>query len=156
MTHSYQIQADDLQDGKIIELLLEHHERMHQHSPPESIHALDIDAMHACDLRFWSARRNDNVVGCGALKALGADAFEIKSMKVVDSALGTGIGKALLTTLIEKAKSSLGKSLFLETGTHNAFLPARRLYEQFGFTQCGPFSDYKSDPYSVFYQKKIS
>jgi putative acetyltransferase len=31
-----------------------------------------------------------------------------------------------------------------------AFRPAQRLYESFGFTYCGPFGDYVEDPNSVF------
>ena len=29
-------------------------------------------------------------------------------------------------------------------------MPARRLYERFGFTRCGPFGSYVEDPNSVF------
>lgn len=31
-----------------------------------------------------------------------------------------------------------------------AFFPAQRLYQSFGFNYCGVFSDYKPDPNSVF------
>jgi putative acetyltransferase len=31
-----------------------------------------------------------------------------------------------------------------------AFKPAWRLYESFGFRYCGPFADYMLDPHSVF------
>ena len=31
-----------------------------------------------------------------------------------------------------------------------AFEPAQKLYESFGFTRCGPFGDYVEDPNSVF------
>ena len=40
--------------------------------------------------------------------------------------------------------------LSLETGTQPGFVPARRLYESFGFVECGPFADYREDPNSVF------
>jgi putative acetyltransferase len=40
--------------------------------------------------------------------------------------------------------------LSLETGTAEAFIPARKLYESFGFAYCGPFGDYNEDPNSVF------
>jgi putative acetyltransferase len=36
-----------------------------------------------------------------------------------------------------------------------AFAPARRLYESFGFAYCGPFADYKEDPNSVFMTKEL-
>jgi hypothetical protein len=31
-----------------------------------------------------------------------------------------------------------------------AFKPAQKLCESFGFVYCGPFGDYRLDPYSVF------
>jgi putative acetyltransferase len=31
-----------------------------------------------------------------------------------------------------------------------AFKPAQRLYESFGFTFCAPFADYRDDPNSVY------
>ena len=31
-----------------------------------------------------------------------------------------------------------------------AFAPARRLYERFGFEPCPPFADYRPDPHSVY------
>ena len=42
------------------------------------------------------------------------------------------------------------KRLSLETGSFDAFKPAQDLYASFGFTFCGPFADYKDDPYSTF------
>lgn len=40
--------------------------------------------------------------------------------------------------------------LSLETGSMEAFAPAWRLYERFGFEDCGPFAEYTLDPSSVF------
>lgn len=40
--------------------------------------------------------------------------------------------------------------LSLETGSMEAFAPAQRLYESFGFIRCDPFADYQPDPDSVF------
>ena len=37
----------------------------------------------------------------------------------------------------------------LETGSMDAFAPARALYTRFGFVACAPFGDYREDPYSV-------
>ena len=31
-----------------------------------------------------------------------------------------------------------------------------RLYERFGFTRCGPFADYREDPYSVFMTRALA
>ena len=40
--------------------------------------------------------------------------------------------------------------LSLETGSWPYFAPARALYARHGFTECGPFGDYREDPNSVF------
>jgi putative acetyltransferase len=37
----------------------------------------------------------------------------------------------------------------LETGTGDAFIPARSLYLDLGFAPCPPFGDYTANPYSV-------
>ncbi len=45
--------------------------------------------------------------------------------------------------------------LSLETGSMDAFRPAQRLYETFGFTVCGPFGEYAEDPNSVFMSLRL-
>jgi putative acetyltransferase len=45
--------------------------------------------------------------------------------------------------------------LSLETGSYEFFLPARKLYEKFGFHYCEPFADYQSDPNSVFMTRHL-
>jgi putative acetyltransferase len=47
------------------------------------------------------------------------------------------------------------RSLWLETGSAPAFIPARCLYESAGFVRCGPFDDYDDDPFSVFMTRAI-
>ena len=37
----------------------------------------------------------------------------------------------------------------------DAFVPARSLYQSFGFTYCGPFADYAEDPNSVFMTRTL-
>ncbi len=58
------IRIDDLTGPEIIALLREHLHSMTLHSPPESIHALDIDALRKPDITFWrsGATRNSRVV----------------------------------------------------------------------------------------------
>jgi putative acetyltransferase len=46
-------------------------------------------------------------------------------------------------------------SLWLETGSTAAFVPALRLYESAGFVRCGPFDGYRDDPFSVFMTRRI-
>ena len=45
--------------------------------------------------------------------------------------------------------------LSLETGSMDAFAPARQLYARFGFHACGPFADYVEDPNSVFMTRTL-
>jgi putative acetyltransferase len=56
----------------------------------------------------------------------------------------------MLAHIVAEARSRGYRRLSLETGSHEAFLPAQRLYESFGFTHTGPFGDYQPDPHSVF------
>ena len=50
-----EIRTDDLTGKKIADLLREHLENMHEITPPESIHALDLDALKSPDITFWTA-----------------------------------------------------------------------------------------------------
>lgn len=154
-TARYDVTKDDLSDGQVIQLLKLHLAQMYKYSPPESIHALDVAALKNPALQFWSARQEHQVIGCGALKNLNPHEFEVKSMKVADAARGLGVGQAILEALIEHALNRDATTMYLETGTHDAFLPARRLYEKFGFTPCSAFGNYKPDTYSVFYRKEF-
>ena len=63
---------------------------------------------------------------------------------------GRGIAARFLDHLIAEARRRGYARLSLETGTPEAFAPARRLYARHGFEICPPFGDYSEDPYSVF------
>ena len=56
----------------------------------------------------------------------------------------------LLNHIISEAKKRNYKRLSLETGSYEAFVPARNLYEKFGFSYCEPFSDYATSSNHVF------
>jgi len=74
---------------------------------------------------------------------------ELKSMRTCTAHLRKGVAQLLLQHVVSEAKSRGMRSLSLETGTPEAFLPARELYLRFGFTECAPFANYRADPYSV-------
>jgi putative acetyltransferase len=114
-----------------------------------------LEELKKPDITFWSAREQDQLMGCGALKDLGSLHGEVKSMRTSSSHLRKGVAKSILAHLIEEAKVRGYRRLSLETGSMDAFLPARKLYENFGFQYCGPFSDYVEDPYSVFMSKEL-
>ena len=145
-----QIKIDDLQHPAIHALLNEHLQNMYELSPPESVHALDLEKLRAPDITFWTAWEDDLLLGCGALKELDQKHGEIKSMRTPIAHRRRGAGYAILSHIIEVAKERGYERLSLETGTADAFIPAQKLYESFGFTYCEPFGEYKEDPNSVY------
>ena len=149
------IQLDDLTGPEIHQLLQQHLQGMALHSPLESIHALDIDALRQPEITFWTAWDNGELLGCGALKELDSRHAEIKSMRTASSHLRKGVANAMLTHIIEQANQRGYQRLSLETGSADAFEPARRLYAVSGFRFCEPFADYLPDPYSVFMTREI-
>ena len=136
-------------------LLNEHLQSMYEMSPPESVHALNLEQLRKTEITFWSAWEGPLLLGCGALKELDRKHGEIKSMRTPNSHRRKGAGKAILAHIIEVAVSRTYERLSLETGSMEAFTPARTLYESFGFTYCGPFGEYTDDPNSMFMSKRL-
>lgn len=149
-----EMRVDDLSGAATQRLVRMHLAGVHELSPPESCHALDLDALRADGITVWSAWTTDAdmpaLVGIGALKRLDADSAELKSMRVDDRFRGTGAGRALLRHLIAEASSRGVSTLYLETGAEPSFVPARSLYLSEGFVECEPFAEYRRDPLSVF------
>lgn len=149
------IKIDDLTRYEVIELVREHLHSMTLHSPPESIYALNLEELRKPDITFWSVWEGDELVGCGALKELNGQHGAIKSMRTSSSHLRKGVANQLLQYIVEEAKRRSYRRLSLETGSMDAFDPARSLYASFGFQFCKPFSDYIEDPNSVFMTKEL-
>lgn len=147
---SLQIERDDPARPDVFALLEEHLLNMYELSPPESVHALDVSRLKTPDITFWSVREGGVLLGCGALRQLSPDHGEIKSMRTPAALRRRGAGRAVLEHILAEAKRRAYARLSLETGTPAAFDAARRLYESVGFRECGPFGDYRLDPYSVF------
>ncbi|MEC5217589.1 putative acetyltransferase [Actimicrobium sp. GrIS 1.19] len=145
-----QIEIDDLSRPEIHALLSEHLQDMRAISPPESVHALDLEKLRQPGITFWSAWKQSLLLGCGALKELDHQHGEIKSMRTPTAQRRQGAGRAILAHIIATAKSRGYLQLSLETGSQDAFKPAQALYARFGFTRCGPFGAYTDDPNSVF------
>ncbi len=146
------IRRDDLSDARIVALLRAHRADLARHSPPESVHAIDVDvaALRAAPITFWSVWDGERLAGCGALKALEPDHGEIKSMRTVDAYRRRGVAARLLEHLLAEARERGYRRLSLETGSGPAFAPAHALYLRFGFADCAPFGEYAPDPYSRF------
>ena len=149
------IKTDDLSGSKIYELLQQHLQSMALHSPPESVHALDLGALRKPEITFWTVWENDELLGCGALKELDSLHGEIKSMRTSSRHLRKGVARTMLNHIIEEAKRRNYSRLSLETGSAAAFEPARQLYAGFDFIYCEPFADYLEDPYIVFMTKEF-
>lgn len=140
----------------ITALLNQHLDEMRAISPPESKHALDIDDLRTPDIIFWAVRDDaGSLMGCGALKQLDIAHAEIKSMRTDTAHLRKGVAAALLSHIIDHARTNHVTRLSLETGAQSHFEPARALYTRFGFVECGPFANYKPDPNSVFMTRTL-
>jgi putative acetyltransferase len=149
------IVIDDLSGTEIAAFLDEHLEEMRSITPLESKHALDLDALRKPEVTFWTVIDGDALVGCGALKRLDAEHAEVKSMRTRPVRKRSGVASLLLEHIITEAKRMGFTRLSLETGSDEFFLPARKLYEKFGFEYCEPFADYRPDPYSAFMTKTL-
>ena len=150
------IELDDLSRPEIHALLTEHLRSMYEYSPPESVHALDLDGLRQPDIAFWSAWEGPLLLGCGALRELDRTHGEVKSMRTPNALRRRGAGRAILAHIIEVARSRSYERLSLETGASEPFLPAQKLYESFGFTYCGPFGEYREDRNSVFMTMRLT
>jgi putative acetyltransferase len=149
------IRRDDVRGPEIAALLQEHLRDMHRVSPPESVHALDLESLRKSDITFWTVWDAGILAGCGALKELDPQHGEIKSMHTASSHRRQGVATQLLEHMLAEAKRRGCTRVSLETRSMEFFRPARALYASFGFAPCPPFADYRADPNSVFMTKAL-
>lgn len=149
------VRIDDLSGAEVIALVHEHVGGMRDNSPPGHSFALAVEGLKHPDVTFWSAWRGAVLCGCGALKALGPDAGEVKSMRTRAAFLRQGVGQAVLDAIVRAAQARGYASLLLETGTGEPFEAAHELYLRNGFQWCGAFGDYEASPFNVFMEKKL-
>jgi putative acetyltransferase len=144
------IELDDLTHSKVAELLQQHLDDMYATSPPESVHALDLEKLRQPDISFWTVWQQQDLLGCGALKILSTQHAEIKSMRTARQHLRKGVAAYILEHIIHQAKARDLERLSLEPGSQFFFQPALALYKTYGFEFCEPFANYKADPNSKF------
>ena len=144
------IRIDELSDQRVIKFLQDHLQHMREITPPGCVHALDIESLKRPEVTFWTVWDEQTLICCGALKELDPQHAELKSMRTTPAHLEQGVASVLLNHIILEAKKRNYKRLSLETGSYEAFVPARKLYEKFGFSYCGPFSDYATSSNNVF------
>lgn len=149
------IRVDDVTGPEITQLIRGHLYGMTLHSPPESIHALGLEALRKPEITLWSVWQDGELMGCGAIKELDPTHGEIKSMRTASRHLRKGVATALMRHILDVAAQRAYRRLSLETGSAAAFKPARSLYSQFGFQPCGPFADYTNDPNSFFMTREL-
>ena len=111
-------------------------------TPIEHVYALDASRLFTPDITVFGARIQDELVGVGALRILDIEHSELKSMHTLSRLRGLGIGKAMVAHIEQFAKEQGVKRISLETGTNEAFKPARELYKSLGYVDCDAFGDY--------------
>lgn len=148
---SLTIRQDDLTGEAIRALLAFHLDGMRSSSPPEYSFALDLSGLAAPDVTVWSVWDGDALCGMGALKALGDEGGEIKSMRTHPDHLRKGVGAAMLEHVIAEARARGYRSLDLETGTGEPFEGALALYRRRGFEEGEPFADYVRSEFNRFF-----
>ena len=144
------IAVEDPRSDDVRALLKRHLDFADAHTPPEDVHALDVEALVRPDLTFVAYREGGTLLGVGALRLLGGGHAELKSMHTAVEARGRGVGSAVVLYLLDVARQQGCTRVSLETGTMAAFAPARALYARHGFTPCGPFGDYVAGPNNTF------
>jgi putative acetyltransferase len=145
-----EIAIDDPRADDVRALLERHLDFAHATSPPEDVHALDVDGLLDPAVTFYSYRVDGRVLGVGALKRLDDEHAEIKSMHTLAEARGRGVGRAIVDHLLATARARGFRRVSLETGSMEAFAPARNLYASVGFVTCGRYGDYPDSPNSTF------
>jgi putative acetyltransferase len=164
--HPIRIRTDrDITHPQVIALLEEHLAGMRAESPPECVFALDLDGLRRPEITFLTAWRRapsdapgaaQELLAMGAIKelapttAFGGGLGELKSMRSSTRHLRQGAAQAILNELLNLARQRGYARVSLETGSTPAFDPAMGLYQRFGFVACGPFADYRKDPFSRF------
>ena len=147
------VEPSSPKDAQAAALLGQSHALMNELFPADACHYLDLDALCADHIRFFTAREGGTVLGTGALAIM--DGYgEVKSMFTAPEGRGRGVAAAVLRMIEDTAHDEGLTLLQLETGV--GLDAAHRLYERFGFSRCGPFGSYEDGPYSIFYEKTLT
>jgi len=111
-------------------------------TPIEHVYALDASKLFAPDITVFGARLDGELAGVGAMRKLDGEHAELKSMHTLAKSRGLGVGKAIVAHIEDFARNSGIKRMSLETGTNEAFKPARELYKSLGYRSCEAFGEY--------------
>src|SRR6187551_2345506 len=97
------IKVDDLRGSEVAQLLNEHLLDMYAVSPPESVHALDLNKLRKPEITFWTVWDGNQLAGCAAIKELDADHAEIKSMRTSNTHRGKGVAIKIMEHILAVA-----------------------------------------------------
>lgn len=136
--------------GDVRTLLERHLALMNEQTPPEDVHALDVEGLRDPAVSLVGLREDGVLLAVGALKHLDDGHGELKSMHTAAEHRGRGAGAQVLAHLLALARERGYHRVSLETGSMPAFAAARSLYARAGFVGCGPFAAYRPSPSSTF------
>jgi putative acetyltransferase len=146
---------DDPRAPDVVALLERHLEFARQVTPPEDVHALDLDGLLDESVTFFSVREDGVLLGIGAIKALSPTHMELKSIHTAVEARGRGVGRTLVEHLVAEAGEQGATRVSLETGAMDEFAPSRALYSSAGFEECEAFGDYSPSRNSTFMTRSL-
>jgi putative acetyltransferase len=146
----FAIAEDDPRRDDVRALLEAHLRFAHAMTPLEHVYALDLDGLLDPAIAFYSVRWGGELLGVGAIKELDPEHAELKSMHTAEAARRRGVARALVDHLVGVARDRGARRVSIETGTGEAFAPARSLYASAGFVPCGPFGDYAATEDNTF------
>ena len=150
-----QIELKSPRDEHSIRLVAALDKAMNALYPPESNHFDSPEEMETSNVFFVTAAEGGEALGCGAVKIMRDDGVygEIKRIFVSPHARRRGIAENIIQTL-EQHLSDEGIVLArLETGVRQD--AAIRLYTKLGYRERAPFGMYRTDPLSVFMEKRL-
>jgi putative acetyltransferase len=139
----------------VVALLEDHLALMRSLSPPEDVHALDLEGLCRPSVALFSVRRDGLLLAIGALADLGEGHGELKSMHTRSDLRRAGLARRLLRHLLDEARARGLHRVSLETGPQPEFGPARALYASEGFGECGPFGAYAESAFSTFMTREL-
>jgi putative acetyltransferase len=107
------------------------------------------------DFTLFVARNTQGqALGCAALLDLADGTGELKRMIVDPDHAGQGVGRHIVTAILQSARQRALRAVLLEVGIRN--VEARRLYEHAGFRDRGPFGRYEQTPIATFMEITLS
>jgi len=124
--------------------------------PAESNHLEAIDDLRKDNVLLVGCRCDGLLVASGAAKLMrdDGDYAEIKRVFVLPGYRGRGLSAKLMAYLENELHGRGVELLRLETGVRQP--EALGLYRKLGYRERGPFGAYRSDPLSVFMEKRLA